>query len=452
MDFVPRFFQGDSVSYLSTQIGQWVPPDRSWEFGLMVNFLLRHTHGLSAFIFIQIGVLIALVEGMRCLFAHRACGALGWVSAALMLAIDPLMELYARFYMSDFLAMGFFLFAIGGLILALRPGKTRTSIYGAASLILLGTLGAVFFRVAYALIILLSVVLSGLLLSRRLTRRDWGKLVLAGFVPVVAVLAVVGANRVMFAKEFPGQFFATKLSGVFLAGVFTPALHPEDFARAGIPVTAEEYAKLDLSNYQKRVVQVWGHDPSDLHQLIKDKLHISADYTAAVDRAASKLVASAFERDPLAFLKVYLVSALDYVRPDQWRRQVPGEMGLTRPLPDFFVAFVNRYAVLKVTPEITTVRSLLIRIYTAASYAYPFLLLLGLGAGFILLWTQGVTVGVVVPFAAFLADLASAPLYGNYLIARYVLAAIFLAYLLIGLGISDIVTRMFPEEKRDPAP
>lgn len=84
-DFVPRFFQGDSVSYLSTQIGHWVPPDRSWEFGLFVNFLLRRTHGLTVFMLIQIGVLVVLVEGARLLFpacrAGRAAWALGRFSS-----------------------------------------------------------------------------------------------------------------------------------------------------------------------------------------------------------------------------------------------------------------------------------------------------------------------------------------------------------------------------------
>jgi hypothetical protein len=35
IDHMPRFYQGDSLSYLSTGEG-WMPPDRSWAFGLAV--------------------------------------------------------------------------------------------------------------------------------------------------------------------------------------------------------------------------------------------------------------------------------------------------------------------------------------------------------------------------------------------------------------------------------
>lgn len=434
-DFVPRFFQGDSVSYLSTQIGKWVPPDRSWEFGLFVNFLLRHTHGLSAFMLLQIGALVVLVEGMRILCPRGRSGLVAWGLAGLLVALDPLIEIYTRFYMSDFLAMAFFLVAIGGIVLALRPDVRGVGAWLAAALILFGILGAVFFRVAYAPIGLLSAVFAAVLMVRRLTRRHGMVLALAAIMPILAVGAVAGANRLMFAHRFPNQVFVTKLSGVFLAGVFAPALTEADFHHAGIPITHPEFEKLDLSDYGKRVIQVWGHDHSDLQQLIRDNLHITGDYASAIDKAASRLVMSALKRDPLAFAKVYLVGLVDFAKPAEWQRQVPGEMGLTRTLPAYFITTVNRYSVLKITPDITTIRSALIRAYKAVAWLYPFQLLLGFLAGVFLLIRLGPKPEVAVPFAAFCADVASAPLYENYLIARYILVAIFLGYVLFATGL-----------------
>lgn len=448
-DFVPRFFQGDSVSYLSTRIGQWMPPDRSWEFGLFVNFLLRHTHGLSAFMLLQIGVLVVLVEGMRILFPCGRAGLMAWGLAGLFVALDPLIEIYTRFYMSDFLAMAFFLIATGGIVLALHLGLRAGNGWLAAALILFGILGAVFFRVAYAPIGLLSAVFAALLMVRRLTRRHWMILALAAIVPVLAVGAVASANRLMFAQRFPGEVFVTKLSGVFLAGVFAPVLTEADFRHAGIPITPQEFEKLDLADYGKRVTQVWGTEHSDLQQLIKDNLHITGDYNAAIDKAASRLIMSALKRDPLGFAKVYLVGLIDFARPAEWQRQLPGEMGLTRTLPDYFITRVNQYSVLKITPDITTIRSALIRAYEAVAWLYPFQLLLGFLAGLFLLIRLGPKPEVAVPFAAFCADVASAPLYENYLIARYILVAIFLGYVLFAMGMLALLT---PRERNGEQP
>jgi hypothetical protein len=281
-----------------------------------------------------------------------------------------------------------------------------------------------------------------MLMYRTLTRKQWLAILGTILGPFLAVGCVAVANQLMFSQEFPDEIFVTKLSGVFLAGVFAPALTQADFHNAHIPITSQEYDQLDLGKYEKRVTQVWGNQHSDLQQLIKDNLHITdAPYSAAVDRAASRLVMSALKRNPLALAKVYVISAVDYVRPAEWRRQLPGEMGLTRSLPNYFLALANQYSVQKITFDITTIRSLLIRIYEAVAILYPFQLLLGLIAGIALIVRSGCQPQTAVPFAAFIADLATAPIYGNYLIARYILAAIFLSYVLIAVAAAAILPR-----------
>lgn len=314
-DPVPRFFQGDSISYLSTGIGSWLPPDRSWEFGLLVNLLLRHTHGLSAFILCQIGMLVMLVEGAKVFFPQTPVARSGWALAAILIAVDPLIEVYTRFYLSDFLAMVFFLVATAGVVLDLRADVLGWRRMGPLALIFIGTLGAVILRVAYLPIMLLTVAFAAILLWRHLTRRTVAALLFAACGSVIAVGVTVGANRVVFATEFPGQLFVNKLSGVFLAGVFAPALTQSDFQHAAIPITAQEFKNLDLSDYAKRNAQVWGDRHTDLQQLIKDNLHITDAYSRELNRAAWRLVISAVERDPWAFARIYLVDLADAAEP-----------------------------------------------------------------------------------------------------------------------------------------
>lgn len=104
IDHQPRFFLGDSVSYLSTD-GTYIPPDRSWAFGFEVNWLLRATHSHLPYLLIQAALLlltVALCSEFRITSMHWQ--KLSFAIFAVLVCVDPLLNLYARFYMSDFLA------------------------------------------------------------------------------------------------------------------------------------------------------------------------------------------------------------------------------------------------------------------------------------------------------------------------------------------------------------
>ena len=217
-------------------------------------------------------------------------------------------------------------------------------------------------------------------------------------------------------------------------------MQKSDFEKVGIPITTAEFLRLDLTNYEKRSAQVWGPWPDNLHQFIKDKLSIKNDYTTLVDQTASGLVWSALRRSPIALAKVYVWSAFQYAEPSEWHSKVYDEMGLSWDLPADFVAFSNRYSILKIEPEITKIRSPLVRLYEAVSYFYPLQLLLGLAAAAYLMMQERNRPSVAVLTAGLLADLASAPLYSSYVIARYILGAIIISYLLIGLAMQSIMT------------
>jgi hypothetical protein len=439
-DFVPRFFQGDSIAYLMTGEG-WIPPDRSWAFGFASNFMLRHTHGYNAFMLMQVGVLACLIAASRVFFSDFGRSRIIYGVIGVVLALDPLLEIYTRFLMSDFLAVAAFFAALFALFLLVRDDGRTMRLWLFASLVIASTIAAVFLRVAYALIIELAVLLVAMMMSDRLARRQWVALAITALGPFMAVGSLAMANRIVFADQFQHEPFVNKSSGIFLACVFAPALEKSDFEKVGIPITTSEFLRLDLTNYDKRSAQVWGPSPDNLHQFIKDKLGVKNDYTTLVDQTASGLVWSALRRSPIALAKVYVWSAFQYMEPSEWHSKVYEEMGLSKALPADFVAFSNRYSVLKIEPEITKIRSPLMRLYEALSYFYPLQLLLGLAAAAYLMLRERNRPSAVVLTAGLLADLASAPLYSNYVIARYILGAIIICYLLIGLAIQIIMTR-----------
>ena len=440
-DFVPRFFQGDSVSYLMTGHNGWIPPDRSWCFGFIVNFLLRHSHGYSALILIQTTALGCIIGLMRLFFLDFASWQMTYAVVTAVACLDPVLEIYTRFFMTDFLSFVCFMIFMLGTHTIINPVSQRREIGLWLFVALFAAISAVFLRVAYALIIELTVLLIGLFWLRRLSARRWMGLAVAAGIPFLAVGLLVAANIIVFAQRFPHETFVLKLSGISLAAVFAPALQVADFEYAGIPVTGAEFQRLDLGNYDKRGRQLWGKSANDLQQFLRDKLNIQDDYTAAVDRTATRLVESAFLRDPLSLAVVYARSASYYFIPSKWKRAAYGEMGLSSPLPDDFVTFFNAYSVPKIVPAITQVKSPIIRVYEILSYLYPIQLALGLCAALILLLREPARPCVIVLSAGFFADLATAPLYSNYMIPRYILAGIFISYLLIGLAGLSLMQR-----------
>jgi hypothetical protein len=330
----------------------------------------------------------------------------------------------------------------------INPVSRRREIGLGLLVALVAAITAVFLRISYAVIMEVTVLLIGLLWFPRLSAGRRVGLGFAAGIPFLAVGLLVAANSVVFAQRFPHETFVLKLSGVFLAGAFAPALQAADFEHAGIPVTPEEFQRLDLGNYDKRDAQVWGPSADDLQQFLRDKLNIHQDYTADVDRAAIRLVESAFLRDPLSVAAVYVSSGWQYLLPSEWRRHVYDEMGLSRPLTAYFLTFFNAYSVPKIVPEITQVRSPIIRVYEAVSSFYPIQLALGCCAALFLVLRQRARPCVAVLSAGLFADLAAAPLYSNYVIPRYILAAIVISYLLIGLAALSLTQPSRPSPSR----
>lgn len=442
LDFIPRFLQGDSISYLKTG-ESWIPPDRSWAFGYFVNYLFRHTHGGTAFILMQVAILALIIAASRIYFTEGGKAGILYGVCAVVVALDPCFEIYTRFFMSDLLAFAFFYLALLGLFFALREQEEKRPIWWWTAVVIVASMGAVWVRVAYAVILEATLALFVVIRLGRLSRRQWSVILLCVLGPVLALGSIMMANRVVFAERFPHELFVNKLSGVFAAAVFAPALQKQDFAAVGIPITDDEFQRLDLHNYGKRSAQVWGTAPDDLQQFLKDKLGITEPYTQVIDKAASGLVRSAFRRNPFALLEVYFRGSLEYATRKEWRAMRLNEMGLPRPLPDSFVSFWNTYSVFKIDPDITQVRSLLVRYFVATVSLYPFQLLLGLMAAAYLVIRERARIGVALLAAGFVADLAAAPLYSDFVIPRYVLGAIVISYLLMGLAVQSIVSRRF---------
>ncbi len=437
MDQVPRFFQGDSISYLMSGAGNWLPPDRSWAYGFVAHWLLATTRNYQSYILLNNIILLAMILGLRSFFpagtrSHLLC----YTVCAVAVAADPLLALYTRFYLSDFAALVMFAGFIASFRWSLRVDRSLSI---GTWLALLFAIGAVFTRVAYAPVILLTIVL---VLVRSLVHRRsrvGRQCVVALLIPFVAVGSLALGNAAVFGGEFGHRPFVNKLSGPLLMGVFAPALSNADFAKAGIKLSPTEFSTLDLGSYDHRSAVAFGIGRESARLLIMEKLGITDNYSDAVNAISDRIVLNGLLRNPLGFVKTYLVSLVLYFEPAEWHRILALETGVKRPLEPWFVNWFNILSVSHIYPEIVAVPSVSLDAYGDVQPAYP----LFLGVVFLvaigLLLRRRTGPDATLLSAAFVAALLSAALYSDYVVPRYVLANVLGGYVLLCVVLRDLL-------------
>ena len=433
IDPIPRFFQGDSISYLMTGI-DWIPPDRSWAFGYLVHGLVVRTHGFHAFIILSNIVLWAAIACGRFWFAGRGRrAALGYATFALLAVLDPLLAIYTRFYMSDLFAFVCFL----GFLAAFRRGLRQGRRFAPALLAMAAfAVAAVFLRVAYAAVIegTAVIVLVASLWSVSIPQR--ARIGAVMLLPMVAVGVLGIANTIVFGREFHHEFFINKLSGSLLMSVFAPAIDRSDFAAAGVKLSKSEFDDLVLGDYDKRGNVTFRADRYGATFLIGEKLGVHDGYDDRLNRICGRIVRHAAERDPAAIARIYGWTLATYVEPSRWRYSFPVEIGTHRPLPLSFVTMMNSFGGHELYPSITARRSIVLGAFMAVMPIYPRLLLVLSALALLTLATRRAQPGALVASAGLLGSLLAAPIYSEGVTPRYVLPTIFLGYLLIGSWIA----------------
>ena len=433
IDQIPRFLQGDSISYLMTGNG-WVPPDRSWAYGFAVHWLLDATKTFGSYIVINNVLLLCMVYSCRAYFSNRSFDEKLFLFLAILLSMDPLLAIYTRFYLSDIFGLAFFVAFVHSFGVYL----SRANFPWWNILILVAcAIGAVFIRLAYAPIIGVLVFIVLLWTCIHATAQVRWRAMVALIIPVLAVATLAAANMELFADKYGHKPFVNKLSGTFLMGVFAPALSEKDFRKAGIPISDEEYYNLDSLSFDQRGRQVWGLTMASALPLIKSRLGIKGDYDATVDHTCFQIVVNAFQRKPMAILRVYARSLYYYFVYDEWKKSLESEMGSDRQLDPSFVEYLNSMTFAKISPDASYQRSVWQIIYKSFLPFYPVYLLICIFVSFYYILINKKNLIIVIVSSAFIAPIVATPLYGYYVIPRYVIASVFMGYLLLALTVRD---------------
>lgn len=250
-----RFFFGDSASYLHAAITDWVPGDRSPTLPIVIGYTAVAARSMTVWIILQ-SVVGALI-----------CASVFWllgnslnvrrdlaISAALLLAVEPLQLYYERSLMAEALGTGLLMAMLCCQILYLRQRRWPWLIIAA-----LAGVAAVSMRLSLLPTVLVLSALTPfcLLFAPTFARPSTRTLVIHA---LIASIATWGSHDLY--KRWSGQRMGvepgyTADEGYFRLGWLAPLVKPEHLDRLGIDGRLLADVPSDTQDRRSREWQIW---------------------------------------------------------------------------------------------------------------------------------------------------------------------------------------------------
>ena len=298
-------FLGDSASYLHTAITGWIPPDRSFAYGLLIRASALWTGTLSPLLALQAacsvvsGLLLAVAiletVGSRPILAATLAGA--WT------ALEPLALLWERYVMAEACALPAFGTTVVAGLVYVRTRRVRWLFLAHLGAIVVVSLRLPFVGSAW----LATLALPLLATAGRLPLRA-----ILGHLGASVAMAVVlhGGYQTLYSRLTDGPIAYQHAAGEFLLSAWSPLLRAEDFDDPVLGRRLLESSRCDVRDHRAREGQRW--NDGCLIALLERSTGSAIEADALAGRAARRVAV----RDPLGVARLALRSWLDYFDRD----------------------------------------------------------------------------------------------------------------------------------------
>ncbi len=335
IDHSPMFFLGDSESYIYSALTGWVPPDRSFVYGILIKLISVKTHSLQSLIFFQI-LLSSLSALFLCFCLKRYFNAPFRIGAimSILFTIDPLQLLLERYVLTETTAL--FLLC-GYLILSLEYLKQKYALLLVAIQIL-GVL-LISIRVSFLPLIVVNMVVLPLIavpFNQFITPTDHRNLydpklfksmpvrITAHlFVSILSMLILHNNYKLLVGhlSEKPPAYQYT--SGLFLLADLCPLIKKSDFTlpEDRVDVIFDNIGK-DLDNRKNRQFHRW-MEGGLIAQILND---IQDPFQA--DQVCKETAINCMKRDPIGVLLLGMATFFDYWEIDYLNRCMHTDQGM----------------------------------------------------------------------------------------------------------------------------
>jgi hypothetical protein len=306
-DPVPKYFLGDSQSYLWTAIAGWIPPDRSYFYGYFIRWLSPTTHSLTLLLICQVlgGATIAILLAWTC---RRVFQLPLWVSSifGLLCSIDPLQLFWEHAVMAETVSLFFYAVLLQRAFRYLQQRRILDLVLiQVLSMLVIG------FRMSYLVLVValgLTLPLFAFLPIRRgisvrgaldilrssFTSRSIVRPVLHWTLSIALMLALHTAYKRangLLSHRQPEYLYGT---GFHLLSCWAPALQPEDGADENAARLIQEGSKFNIKRLKSRPGQRFGKGG------IVDRLLELEHNSARAEEVAKETAFHALKRNPLA--------------------------------------------------------------------------------------------------------------------------------------------------------
>ena len=332
MDHHPKFFFGDSGSYIWTSISGSPPTDRSFVYGYFIRLVALTTQSLTMLVVVQVlmasFICVVAAHLLMRYFRVRPWCAFG---AVLLFALEPLQLLYARYVMTETLALFVFVFYVWVALHYLEDSRIKW-------LAVLQGLAVLLISVRFAFIPLAWIC--AFVIPLLSVPAIYAKAGSGGVKPVLRISAhIVMSVLLLFVfttayKHLHGYLqhkppAYTYDDGFFALEFVVPILEPEDFPDEKLGRQILSDPAWLLFDRRNRAVHRWVEDGTvaRLRKLVPDRLQANA--------IARQAAFHAVIHKPLAFLHLGWQSFTDYFDPSYLRSSMESDLG-NRRLEDGF--------------------------------------------------------------------------------------------------------------------
>jgi hypothetical protein len=378
LDPTPKFFMGDSGSYIWTALTGWIPEDRSYFYGFVVRWLAVWPHSFTPLLVVQAlaSAVTAIVFALICSRFFEISNTLSFLFGFLC-TLDPCQLVWERYVMTETFSLLVYVLVLYWSLAYLRDRRLwQLAVVQALSVVLIG------FRMSYLLVVQACTILLPLIafarcrlpaLRNRLeARAPDARILTTASMHVIASIAMMfvmhGAYKYAngwLSKREPAYLYD---AGAHLVAVWAPILEPSDASDPRFGDIIANGHQFKIKNLYLRNAQQFGRGMlmSRWHEIEKDP--------RKNDRVARETAINALRHRPLEIVELAVKTYMGYWNPASIRWYARIDLGYGKLSDDQVKMLAEKFGFRTVKDLPAQPRSLLQR-YFLAAWPYYFIVL-----------------------------------------------------------------------------
>ncbi|HEY1769650.1 MAG TPA: hypothetical protein VGG02_05290 [Chthoniobacterales bacterium] len=449
LDPLPKFYMGDSMSYLWTAISGWIPEDRSYFYGYVIRWVALSSASLTPLLLLQAGAgaITSIVCGAICLRVFRLSRAVSYMFGFIC-SIDPLQLFWERSVMTESVSLVIYAFVVLYSLVYVQSRQISVLV-----LVQVLSVFAIGFRMSYLVTVQVMAVLLPIVaffprdfarlhrsivsaLRAAYSRKELRQLFLHLIISVGLMFglqqAYKRANGFLSHRE-PAYLYGT---GLYLLSFWAPALQPEDATDTRLAELIAKGDEFHMRDIDARPGERFSHGG-----LIDTFLKAEGDPRKAAE-IAKETALRALERNPFAVGWIGAETYLEFWRAGAIRRYAKMDLGAGYFTPPEAETLARLFHEIVPQGDLNQERRSWSGKYYVRAWPYYLVVLLSpLLLGVIILFQRSGKAYSFVLFFHVTALLGSTMLFSIFPIVRYLQPISFLTILIFAAGIKVVRER-----------